>query len=321
MNYDEFVNTYNGKATDYDGGYGVQCVDLIKLYLDKVFGIKAGAWGNAHAYFDNYNNNTALKNNFNRIANTASFVPIKGDIVVWNTKQGNGAGHIAIATGEGNTSYFYSYDQNWGKKAMTKVKHTYTNVSGVLRAKDQTKINGVQNSSELFNIDKYFDANLYFCLYKDLQKAYGMNINLLKEHFKIHGLKEGRISSYVFDPVYYINKYSDLKAAFGTNYIEAYKHFINNGIKEGRQASQIFDPIYYINKYPDLKAAFGTNYEAAYNHFITYGMNEGRQASSEFNCTIYKNRYGDLQKAFGNNNKEYYKHWYMYGKKEGRKCI
>ena len=287
MTYNEFVNTYNGKATDYDGGYGVQCVDLIKLYLDKVFGIKAGAWGNAHAYFDNYNNNTALKNNFNRIANTASFVPIKGDIVVWNTKQGNGAGHIAIATGEGNTSYFYSYDQNWGKKAMTKVKHTYTNVSGVLRAKDQTKINGVQNSSELFNIDKYL----------------------------------GRISSYVFDPVYYINKYSDLKAAFGTNYIEAYKHFINNGIKEGRQASQIFDPIYYINKYPDLKAAFGTNYEAAYNHFITYGMNEGRQASSEFNCTIYKNRYGDLQKAFGNNNKEYYKHWYMYGKKEGRKCI
>ena len=37
MNYKEFVNTYLGKATDYDGGYGVQCVDLIKLYLDKVF--------------------------------------------------------------------------------------------------------------------------------------------------------------------------------------------------------------------------------------------------------------------------------------------
>ena len=35
MTFDEFIKTYNGKKIDYDGVCGVQCVDLIKLYLDK----------------------------------------------------------------------------------------------------------------------------------------------------------------------------------------------------------------------------------------------------------------------------------------------
>lgn len=51
-----------------------------------------------------------------------------------------GWGHIAICTGEGNTSYFYSYDQNWSGKACTKVKHTYDHIAGFLRPKNQSKI-------------------------------------------------------------------------------------------------------------------------------------------------------------------------------------
>lgn len=43
MTYQEFVNKYNGVGTDYDGVAGVQCVDLIKLYLNKVFGLNPGA--------------------------------------------------------------------------------------------------------------------------------------------------------------------------------------------------------------------------------------------------------------------------------------
>lgn len=142
MNYQEFINTYNGKSIDYDGVAGVQCVDFAKIYLDKVFGIKAGAWGNAHAYYDNYNNIAELKNNFDRIANTPSFIPQKGDICVWSTSL-NGYGHISIATGEGNTNTFYTYDQNWNGKTIKKVAHNYRCFLGVLRAKDQTKITGI----------------------------------------------------------------------------------------------------------------------------------------------------------------------------------
>ena len=141
MNYQEFINEYNGKSFDYDGVSGVQCVDLIKMYLDKVFGIKPGAWGNAKDYFENFTN-LPLKNYFTRIANTPDLIPQKGDIVVWGTGLGNKYGHIAIATGKGTTSKFYSYDLNWGGKIVRKVLHNYGGFLGVLRPNDQSKIGG-----------------------------------------------------------------------------------------------------------------------------------------------------------------------------------
>lgn len=141
MNYSEFINTYLGKSFDYDGSAGVQCVDLAKMYLDKVFGIKAGAWGNAKDYYENFNN-LPLKNSFTRIANTPSFVPQKGDIVVWGAGLGNTYGHIAIATGEGNSHQFYSHDLNWGSKVVHKVLHNYKGFLGVLRPITQSKIVG-----------------------------------------------------------------------------------------------------------------------------------------------------------------------------------
>ena len=155
MNYSEFIGEYNGKSFDYDGVSGVQCVDLIKMYLDKVFGIKAGAWGNAKDYYENFNN-LPLKNSFERIANTPSFVPKKGDIAVFGTGLGNKYGHICIATGEGDTDNFYSYDLNWNGKTVHKVNHTYKGFLGVLRAKDQSKIGTetiVENNSNKEEFD------------------------------------------------------------------------------------------------------------------------------------------------------------------------
>jgi hypothetical protein len=65
-----------------------------------------------------------------------------GDLVIWDTRHGK-YGHIAVANGEGNTSWFHSYDQNWIIKKMHKVKHDYKGgFAGVLRPKDQAKING-----------------------------------------------------------------------------------------------------------------------------------------------------------------------------------
>lgn len=150
-NYNEFIKTHVGKALDYDGVTGVQCVDLAKYYLDEVFGIKPGAWGDAHAYYDNYNNLPELKKNFTRIANTPDFVPKKGDIMVWATSlSSSGCGHIAICTGEGDTKKFASYDQNWtgNHDACTKITHNYDHVLGVLRPKDQTKVTGEEKKSE-----------------------------------------------------------------------------------------------------------------------------------------------------------------------------
>lgn len=149
MNYNEFVNTYMGKAIDYDGVSGVQCVDLIKQYLDSVFDIKPGAWGNAKDYYLNFNSIPQLRSNFTRIANTPWLVPQKGDIVVWGCAVGGGYGHISIATGVGNTSQFNSYDQNWNGKAMHEVLHNYRGFLGVLRPDDQSKINALYYRSHV----------------------------------------------------------------------------------------------------------------------------------------------------------------------------
>ena len=145
ITYNDFISKHIGKAVDYDGVAGVQCVDLAKAYLHEVFGLNPGAWGDAHCYYDNYSNISDLKNNFTRIANTPDFVPQKGDICVWSSSLNSGWGHIAIATGEGNTSYFYSYDQNWTGRhdPCTRIKHNYNHFAGVLRPKDQTKVNGL----------------------------------------------------------------------------------------------------------------------------------------------------------------------------------
>ena len=76
---------------------------------------------------------------FTKIANTADFVPEQGDIAVWGSKLGNTYGHVSIATGEGDTNKFYSYDLNWGSKVVKKVQHSYKGFLGVLRPKAKPK--------------------------------------------------------------------------------------------------------------------------------------------------------------------------------------
>ncbi len=141
--YKQFIEAHKGKALDYDGVAGCQCVDLAKYYLNEVFGLQPGAWGDAHDYYDNFNNVPQLKENFTRIANTPDFVPQKGDIMVWSSSLSKGGwGHIAICSGEGDTTWFNSWDCNWtgNHDPATKIKHNYNHVLGVLRPKDQSRI-------------------------------------------------------------------------------------------------------------------------------------------------------------------------------------
>lgn len=314
MTFDEFVKKYNGVATDYDGGYGVQCVDLAKLYMDKVLGISPKAIGNAEAYWNQYWLHNELKDNFDKIANTPSFVPKKGDIVVWGTKLSKW-GHIAIANGNGDTRHFETYDQNWNGEAMHLVNHSYNAVEGVLRPKNQEAVNGKSKKSLEKNMTELIDIRLYFELYSDLQKAFGYNIEALTTHLVEFGIKEGRIFSIVFNVNYYKGLYSDLSKMSN---IEAFKHFVNYGIKEGRRGSEFFDIQYYKNYYSDLKNL--SNHDLII-HFINNGIKEGRRGSNSFDVQHYRNTYSDLQKAFNNDFWKYFKHYIQYGKSEKRKTI
>ena len=139
LTFDAFVNKYIGKAPDWDGSGSAQCVDLAKAYLKDVHKVVPFSVGSAKNYFLRFEK-YGLDSKFIRIENTPDFVPLKGDLAVWNATKGGGHGHVAVCTGDGDTKHFYSYDMNWNGKAMKKVKHDYKGFYGVLRPIDRSMI-------------------------------------------------------------------------------------------------------------------------------------------------------------------------------------
>lgn len=148
MTFDEYFKKYNGVGIDYDGQYSFQCFDLANHYCVNVLGGKAFIGMYAWEIYQSFNNQPS-KNLFTRIANTPEFVPQKGDIIVWAQSLNGKAGHVAICDGVGDTTYFYSYEQNWDGMChpTERVRHNYNHVLGVLRPKDQTQITGKKATS------------------------------------------------------------------------------------------------------------------------------------------------------------------------------
>lgn len=147
MFLNEFINKYNGQKVDFDGAYGAQCVDLFRLFNKEVLEIEQpkGVKG-AKDFWSNYDTDSVLQANFDRIANTPEFVPILGDIAVFYNDT---HGHISICTGENSdTKVFESFDQNFPYNyPCRKVQHNYSKFYGVLRPKNQDKIRQVIRKS------------------------------------------------------------------------------------------------------------------------------------------------------------------------------
>jgi len=141
MTYSEFVNKYLGKAIDYDGSSGVQCVDLAKLYIDKVIGAKPKAIGDAYCYYQDFDE-TYLKKYFTIIKYKKGVKSERGDLVVWGQNYNGSSrfGHIAIATGEQTKSTIITYDENYGGKEMHRVSHSLKGLDGFLRPINQKNI-------------------------------------------------------------------------------------------------------------------------------------------------------------------------------------
>lgn len=138
MNYDEFVIKWNGKKADWDGHFAGQCVDLFRYYCDEVLEIPQpdGVFGAANFWYDFYTD-PILYQNFERITNTDTFIPQKGDVGVWDWGISGGFGHIGMCNGEGNTLWFKSFDQNWRTLSVSEmITHTYNKFLGVLRPKE-----------------------------------------------------------------------------------------------------------------------------------------------------------------------------------------
>lgn len=150
MNYDQFAAEWLGKRVDYDGVYQYQCVDLIKQYVDELYGIKSGAFGNAIDYWTNVQN--PMTQWFNRIAGSNV---MKGDIIILT---GGEYGHIGVATGRSDATNVEMLEQNGstgnGQGTGGDVIRTRfvprTRVAGLLRKKG-TMMESEKKRLDLFN--------------------------------------------------------------------------------------------------------------------------------------------------------------------------
>lgn len=134
MTLNGFIDKYNGRYVDYDGKYGAQCVDLIRQYLKEVLGIDGYSLPPV-SYAKELYKNFVLNKNFVRIKNTPSFIPQKGDIIVWDWRfpVTGYPGHVAIFI-EGDVNRFIAFGQNYGKPNFCKfTNYDYRGVLGVLR--------------------------------------------------------------------------------------------------------------------------------------------------------------------------------------------
>jgi len=130
---DSFVKKYEGKTKGYpnDNTYQGECLSIVKLYIQEVFGFNAPPSGSNSAYGYWQNFPSPLNNYFIKVPNTPQGVPTKGCIPVWNTSMGGGYGHIDIFL-EGDVNVFTGFDQNWGGRHAHKVLHDYNNIVGWL---------------------------------------------------------------------------------------------------------------------------------------------------------------------------------------------
>lgn len=123
MTVQDFVNTYTGKAVDFDGAFGAQCVDLIQFYNRDVVG-GARLTGNAKDIFGQDSANYAW------IKNTVSGIPPVGSLVVYGSEVGGGYGDVCISLG-GNTSTFTGFGQNYPYGSVShSVARNYTGMIG-----------------------------------------------------------------------------------------------------------------------------------------------------------------------------------------------
>lgn len=129
--------------------------------------------------------------------------------------------------------------------------------------------------------EPFFNAEYYAKANEDLYRVYGTHARSLKEHWRRHGIEEGRPSSPVLDVSWYIKQNPDLQQRFGRlSYRAAINHWREHGIAEGRAAHPNFDPRWYVQQNPDVASMFGANnYEAAIKHYLEHGLPEGRQGA------------------------------------------
>lgn len=139
MKYLDFIYKFNNKYCNYNmesesrkrPGYSYECKYLFNAYNRDVVGAKR-TYGNACDIWYNYDTTK-----YTRIPNTLTFVPKKGDVMIWGAWAGNPYGHVAIVD-NANLLWFNAFGQNYplGSNCHFKIfSYIRPKVLGVIRPK------------------------------------------------------------------------------------------------------------------------------------------------------------------------------------------
>jgi len=139
--FDKFLADNNGKFLKVlPNNLNPQCFDLCVGFTDLLgvphFPGHPSPFPYVNAYEIYTRPNDVSKKYFDFIPNSTTAVPQKADIIIWDGKLNGGIGHVAVATGKGDTNKLESFDQNWVVGSPCKlVTHDYKFVLGWLRFK------------------------------------------------------------------------------------------------------------------------------------------------------------------------------------------
>jgi len=150
--FQKFFAENNGKYVEVNDPSNLyQCMDLAYKWCDYLQ-ITRDTIRHLYAYEVYSKPCDATVKYFELIPNTPAGIPQVGDLVVFSKEIGGIAGHISIATGEGDTNSFKSFDQNFGvDKHCRIVDHNYSVVLGWLRPREQGIDDDTKKALELLN--------------------------------------------------------------------------------------------------------------------------------------------------------------------------
>jgi len=110
MTFTQFIKKYLGTKVDYDGNYGVQCVDLFRKYCADVFEIpQPPAVEGAKDLIKNPGKLCVTDDSL--LADYS-----RGDVLIWGATKTNPYGHVAILVSLYNTKYFVVLEQDGFKQ-------------------------------------------------------------------------------------------------------------------------------------------------------------------------------------------------------------
>lgn len=111
MTPEQFVEAYLRTPQDYDKKFWFQCVDLARLYCEKVHWIKIWAfWGTALQGWAN-KNNTFDPKYWTKVVNTPSAIPPQGAIIFY--KNPPKTGHVGVVW-TADLLDVLLLEENWG---------------------------------------------------------------------------------------------------------------------------------------------------------------------------------------------------------------